>query len=66
MLAPEARGVYPSLSVEDNLSVRLPRQADRERVCLEAGSAGCDATHVHAVLAGGMGGVPTDRLRVVT
>jgi ABC-type branched-subunit amino acid transport system ATPase component/branched-subunit amino acid ABC-type transport system permease component len=32
MLAPEARGVYPSLSVEDNLSVRLPRQADRERV----------------------------------
>ena len=29
MLAPEARGIYPSLSVDDNLSVRLPRQADR-------------------------------------
>jgi DNA-binding SARP family transcriptional activator len=40
-------------------------QADRERVCFEAGSAGCDATHVHTVLAGGIGGVPTDRLRDV-
>jgi ABC-type branched-subunit amino acid transport system ATPase component/branched-subunit amino acid ABC-type transport system permease component len=29
MLAPEARGIYPTLSVEDNLSVRLPKQADR-------------------------------------
>jgi ABC-type branched-subunit amino acid transport system ATPase component len=32
MLAPEARGIFPSLSVEDNLAVRLPRAADRERV----------------------------------
>jgi ABC-type branched-subunit amino acid transport system ATPase component len=32
MLAPEARGIFPSLSVDDNLSVRLPRPADRERV----------------------------------
>jgi ABC-type branched-subunit amino acid transport system ATPase component/branched-subunit amino acid ABC-type transport system permease component len=32
MLAPEARGIFPSLSVEDNLSIRLPGQADRERV----------------------------------
>jgi ABC-type branched-subunit amino acid transport system ATPase component len=32
MLAPEARGIFPSLSVDDNLSVRLPRQADREQV----------------------------------
>jgi ABC-type branched-subunit amino acid transport system ATPase component len=32
MLAPEARGIFPSLSVEENLSVRLPRAADRERV----------------------------------
>ena len=32
MLAPEARGIFPALSVEDNLSVRLPRAADRERV----------------------------------
>lgn len=32
MLAPEARGIFPSLSVEDNLSVRLPSPADRERV----------------------------------
>jgi ABC-type branched-subunit amino acid transport system ATPase component/branched-subunit amino acid ABC-type transport system permease component len=32
MLAPEARGIFPALSVDDNLSVRLPRAADRERV----------------------------------
>ena len=32
MLAPEARGIFPSLSVEDNLSVRLPKAADRELV----------------------------------
>jgi len=32
MLAPEARGIFPSLSVEDNLSVRLSRPADREQV----------------------------------
>jgi ABC-type branched-subunit amino acid transport system ATPase component/branched-subunit amino acid ABC-type transport system permease component len=32
MLAPEARGIFPSLSVDDNLSVRLPRPADRQRV----------------------------------
>jgi ABC-type branched-subunit amino acid transport system ATPase component len=32
MLAPEARGIFPALSVDDNLAVRLPRAADRERV----------------------------------
>jgi ABC-type branched-subunit amino acid transport system ATPase component/branched-subunit amino acid ABC-type transport system permease component len=32
MLAPEARGIFPSLSVDDNVSVRLPRPADREQV----------------------------------
>src|SRR5215469_7104266 len=32
MLAPEARGIFPSLSVDDNLSVRLPHPADREHV----------------------------------
>ena len=32
MLAPEARGIFPALSVEENLSVRLPRAADRDRV----------------------------------
>ena len=32
MLAPEARGIFPALSVDDNLAVRLPRPADRERV----------------------------------
>jgi ABC-type branched-subunit amino acid transport system ATPase component len=32
MLAPEARSIFPSLSVEDNLSVRLSQPADRERV----------------------------------
>jgi ABC-type branched-subunit amino acid transport system ATPase component/branched-subunit amino acid ABC-type transport system permease component len=32
MLAPEARGIFPSLSVDDNLSVRLPRPTDREQV----------------------------------
>jgi ABC-type branched-subunit amino acid transport system ATPase component/branched-subunit amino acid ABC-type transport system permease component len=32
MLAPEARGIFPSLSVEENLSVRLPRAADRDQV----------------------------------
>jgi ABC-type branched-subunit amino acid transport system ATPase component/branched-subunit amino acid ABC-type transport system permease component len=32
MLAPEARGIFPSLPVDDNLSVRLPRQVDREQV----------------------------------
>jgi ABC-type branched-subunit amino acid transport system ATPase component len=31
-LAPEARGIFPSLSVDDNLSVRLRQVADRERV----------------------------------
>lgn len=31
-LTPEARGIFPSLSVEENLSVRLHRAADRERV----------------------------------
>jgi DNA-binding SARP family transcriptional activator len=40
-------------------------KSDRERVCFEAESAVCDATLVHAVLAGGIGGVPTDRLRDV-
>jgi ABC-type branched-subunit amino acid transport system ATPase component/branched-subunit amino acid ABC-type transport system permease component len=32
MLVPEARGIFPSLSVEDNLSVRLARATDREQV----------------------------------
>jgi ABC-type branched-subunit amino acid transport system ATPase component len=32
MLAPEARGIFPSLSVDDNLAVRLPRAADRDHV----------------------------------
>jgi ABC-type branched-subunit amino acid transport system ATPase component len=32
LLAPEARGIFPSLSVEDNLSVRLSRPGDREQV----------------------------------
>jgi ABC-type branched-subunit amino acid transport system ATPase component len=32
MLAPEARGIFPTLTVDDNLSVRLPRAADREHV----------------------------------
>jgi ABC-type branched-subunit amino acid transport system ATPase component/branched-subunit amino acid ABC-type transport system permease component len=31
-LTPEARGIFPSLSVDDNLCVRLGRPADRERV----------------------------------
>jgi ABC-type branched-subunit amino acid transport system ATPase component/branched-subunit amino acid ABC-type transport system permease component len=31
-LTPEARGIFPSLSVDDNLCVRLARPADRERV----------------------------------
>jgi len=31
MLAPEARGVFPGLTVEENLSVWLPSPADRER-----------------------------------
>jgi ABC-type branched-subunit amino acid transport system ATPase component/branched-subunit amino acid ABC-type transport system permease component len=31
-LAPESRGVFPSLSVEDNLAVRLRSAAERERV----------------------------------
>jgi ABC-type branched-subunit amino acid transport system ATPase component/branched-subunit amino acid ABC-type transport system permease component len=31
-LAPEARGVFPSLSVNDNLCMRLPRAGDRELV----------------------------------
>ncbi|HEY3713415.1 MAG TPA: ATP-binding cassette domain-containing protein [Jatrophihabitantaceae bacterium] len=32
LLAPEARGVFPSLSVEDNLAIRLPSAAQREAV----------------------------------
>jgi ABC-type branched-subunit amino acid transport system ATPase component/branched-subunit amino acid ABC-type transport system permease component len=32
MLVPEARGIFPSLSVDANLSVRLHRPADRESV----------------------------------
>jgi ABC-type branched-subunit amino acid transport system ATPase component len=32
LLAPEARGVFPSLSVEDNLAIRLPNVAEREAV----------------------------------
>jgi ABC-type branched-subunit amino acid transport system ATPase component/branched-subunit amino acid ABC-type transport system permease component len=32
LLAPEARGIFPSLSVDDNLSVRLSSPGDRERV----------------------------------
>jgi ABC-type branched-subunit amino acid transport system ATPase component/branched-subunit amino acid ABC-type transport system permease component len=32
ILTPEARGIFPSLSVDDNLGVRLARPADRERV----------------------------------
>ena len=31
MLTPEARGVFPGLSVEENLSVWLPSPADRDR-----------------------------------
>jgi ABC-type branched-subunit amino acid transport system ATPase component len=31
-LTPEARGIFPSLSVDDNLCVRLARPADREHV----------------------------------
>jgi ABC-type branched-subunit amino acid transport system ATPase component len=32
MAAPESRGVFPSLSVDDNLSLLLPRGQDREAV----------------------------------
>jgi ABC-type branched-subunit amino acid transport system ATPase component/branched-subunit amino acid ABC-type transport system permease component len=32
LLAPEARGVFPALTVDDNLAVRLPRPAERQRV----------------------------------
>ena len=32
LLAPEARGIFPSLSVEDNLAVRLRTPAERHRI----------------------------------
>jgi ABC-type branched-subunit amino acid transport system ATPase component/ABC-type branched-subunit amino acid transport system permease subunit len=32
LLAPEARGVFPALSVEDNLAVRLRTPAERQRI----------------------------------
>ena len=31
-LAPEGRGIFPSLSVDDNLRILLPGQADRDRI----------------------------------
>jgi DNA-binding SARP family transcriptional activator len=40
-------------------------QADRERVCVDAGHAVCDASEVHGLLAGGVGDEPTDRLKEV-
>jgi ABC-type branched-subunit amino acid transport system ATPase component/branched-subunit amino acid ABC-type transport system permease component len=32
VLAPESRGIFPGMSVEDNLTVWLPDQADRQQV----------------------------------
>jgi ABC-type branched-subunit amino acid transport system ATPase component/ABC-type branched-subunit amino acid transport system permease subunit len=31
-VAPESRGIFPGLSVDENLTLRLPKPADRERV----------------------------------
>jgi ABC-type branched-subunit amino acid transport system ATPase component/branched-subunit amino acid ABC-type transport system permease component len=33
VLAPEGRGIFPNLSVEENLEVLLPKQAQRDEVC---------------------------------
>ena len=32
LVAPEARGIFPGLSVEENLAIRLPRAEDRDQV----------------------------------
>jgi ABC-type branched-subunit amino acid transport system ATPase component/branched-subunit amino acid ABC-type transport system permease component len=33
VLAPEGRGIFPNLTVEENLEVLLPKQAQRDQVC---------------------------------
>lgn len=33
MLAPESRGIFPALTVEENLSILLPSSSDRDRAC---------------------------------
>jgi ABC-type branched-subunit amino acid transport system ATPase component/ABC-type branched-subunit amino acid transport system permease subunit len=53
LISPESRGIFPSLSVEDNLAVWLPNAADRAKA-LERFPALADRRHVAAAnLSGG-------------